>query len=213
LGYDKKDKINMLYIKYGTLILAFLLSTKALNAQATKILNHKNFFYLKTDFDFQDQQQYEKISIDSQIIVFRRFHANQFTIAEEYLHFKNDTFLYREYSNLDHQLTASGKVAPSICCSNIDTIYTFDTETYEEKMIVNKYWNWSKEGMWKIENADFYEYGNYKNNLKIGEWYVWDKRIKSAKYVYFDNFGIQLFEEPKDLTQTNNKERIIDLLR
>lgn len=199
----------MIYIQHGVLILGFMLSGEKLSAQTPEILNHKNFFDLKIDYDFQSQKQYEKISIDSQIIAFRRFHTNQFTIAEEYLHFKNDTFLFHEYSSLDHLLTSSGKVVPSICCSIIDTTYTFDPETYEEKTIINKYWNWSKEGMWKIENADLYEYGNYKKNLKVGEWYVWDKHIKYAKYVYFDNFGTQLFEEPQNLIQTNNKERLI----
>lgn len=199
----------MIYTKYGISILAFILFSKALNAQTSETSNCKNFFDLKTDYDFQSQKQYEKITIDSQIIAVRRFHADQFTIAEEYLHFKNDTFLYREYSSIDHQLTSSGKVVASICCSSVDTSYTFDPQTYEEKKLITKYWNWSKEGRWEIENTNVYEYGNYKNNLKVGEWYVWDKNIKSAKYVYFDNFGIQRLEEPQNLIQTNNKERVI----
>jgi hypothetical protein len=194
-------------MKYKILML-LLLIVKILNAQEIETLDNINFFNLKTDYDFEPQKQYEKIAVDGRIIAFRRFQDDQFAIAEEYIHLNKDTYLFREYAGLEHRLVSSGKVVPSICCGKTDTTYIFDSETYEEKIIINRYWDWSREGVWKIESPEAYEYGNYKNNLKVGEWHVWDKNTNSAKYVYFDDFGAQLFEEPQDLTKTNNKERI-----
>jgi hypothetical protein len=165
--------------------------TKKVNPK-TMFISNKNFFNLPEDYDFKSQKQYEKISVGNQIIAFRKFHDNQFTIAQEYIRYKNDTFLFNEYTQLDHQIT-SGLVVPISSYGHLK-------------------WDWSKEGAWEVRTADTYEHGNYKNNLKVGEWYIWNKKTESAKYIFFDNAGNQLGEEPCNLIETNNKERIINEL-
>lgn len=198
----------MKYLKAGILAFILALPLKSSNAQVQATTNYLNFFGLKNDFSFESQKQYEKILIDHEMVAIRKLNPDQFSIAAEYIRIKNDTFLYQEYSNPDHLLSASGKVVPSICCSSIDTVLTFDPETYEESTVINKYWDWSREGAWKFESVGSFEYGNYKNNQKVGEWYVWDKINYYATYVNFDSSGNKISEAPQNLLYTGDKGTI-----
>jgi|GEM_PF-6362990 len=150
------------------LLFLFILFENDLNGQTQKTMDYPNFFGLKRQFDADTLPDFEQIIIADKTIAFRHFFPHQKIVESEYLYLANDTFLFLKYLLPNHAIAAQGKVVASICCAFEDSVYTFNPETYEEQRTLERYLDWSKEGAWRYDNAQFYEYGNYKNNVKIG---------------------------------------------
>ena len=189
-------------------ILGQLLLTISLNGQTTRFLERNAFFGLKDDELLSDQKTYEKITVDSHIITFRRFHPHTFAIAEEYIRYQKDTFLYRAYADTAHHVIAEGLVIYSNDYTITDTVVSFDPETYEEVFTITRYRNPLRSGFWRLETPDVYESGHYQNNVKTGEWFVREKQGFLGKYVYFGDDGRVVSEEPENVVATNDVEKI-----
>lgn len=190
----------------------FLL-TISLNGQNTRFLERNSFFGLKDDEHLSNQKTYEKIAVDTQIIAFRRFHPHTFAIAEEYIRYQKDTFLYRAYADTAHHVIAEGLVIYSNDYTITDTVVSFDPETYEEVFTITRYRNPLRSGFWRLETPDVYESGHYQNNVKTGEWFVREKQGFLGKYVYFGDDGRVISEEPENVVATNDIEKIKQALK
>jgi hypothetical protein len=180
----------------------------SLHGQISKAMDYPNFFGLKRQFDPDTLLDFEQIKLADRTIAFRHFFPNQKIVESEYLNVAEDTFLLIKYLLPHHAISAQGKVIPSICCAFKDSVYTFNPETYEEQLTLERYLDWSKEGAWKYDNTQFHEYGYYKNNVKIGEWYHWDKNTQRGSYHTFDTLGNLLNETPQNKLDTYNKDTI-----
>ncbi len=157
-------------------IMVQLLLTTVLNGQNTSYGERKIFFGVKEDEDLSDQKIYEKVAVGDQIIAFRKLNPPSFTIAEEYIQYQKDTFLYRAYADTAHHVLAEGLVIFTHEDVLNDTVVIFDPETYEEVFTVTRYRHPWRSGFWRIETSDVFESGHYKNNVKTGEWFVREKQ-------------------------------------
>jgi hypothetical protein len=150
-------------------------------------------------------KQYEHIFYDKKTMVCRKYFTNSRIVSEEYVLVAKDTFLFSKYDSLFQNIMERGKVVP-IYREAVDTFITYNPDTYEEQITVmtyNKCSKWSKTGFWtEAKNDNFYE-GFYKNDVRIGKWFIAIPPY-NKKHLYYDDNGKLLYEEPFNLVGTNN---------
>lgn len=196
------------------IIFLFLLNTFFCKAQIdtlpTIVNEKKNFFGLRESAILDTLKNFERIYLEDKIMVFRHFFPNTKVVFEEYFYVEKDTFFYVKYYDVEHKIVEKGKLFPKKCCAFIDTLDTFNPETYEEQRIIEKYLLWSKEGYW-LENKT--DYGNYSENHRIGEWFVFDEKTKNANYFHYDNKGNFQNIEPYNIIEAKSKEKTLERLQ
>jgi hypothetical protein len=155
--------------------------------------------------DSYNNKQYEHIFYDKKTMVCRKYFTNSRIVSEEYVLVAKDTFLFSKYDSLSQNIMERGKVVP-IYREAVDTFVVYNPDSYEEQITVityDKCSKWSKTGFWtEAKNDNFYE-GFYKNDVRIGKWFIAIPPY-NKKHLYYDDNGKLLYEEPFNLVGTNN---------
>lgn len=191
----------------------FLFLQNSTFAQDEDIMSncHFDFFGLRSrglgvyspnpDAYYKDHQSVE---LDDKIISIRKFFHNQKIVSEEFNYVDTNTYLFVKYDSINHEVLMRGKLQATSQIERADTFITFTSDTYEENRTFHNYYKWSKEGRWH----ELYGSGEYKNNIKIGEWLIFSTKNVEAKYVQYDENGKFLSEEPYNMLNTNNLGRV-----
>jgi hypothetical protein len=167
-----------------------------------------------SDIDFWNgEERIDSLSADFETtgeLLNKRFFRNTKIVAKEYLTVAKDSFLFVQYDKNTHDVLQSGHLVPMSCCSRNDTIVTYDPDTYEEKIKIMPYLKLGKEGMWFEVNDSITERGVYKNNKRIGEWWVWRNKAPFGfrQYIYYNINGEILYTEPGNIAETKDSTQI-----
>lgn len=112
--------------------------------------------------------------LDNRLISVRKYYPNNL-VAEEYLRVNDTTWLYQQYDSLEpSRLLCRGLYVADPEYQAMDTILTFDPETYEESIQLRYSRYAFKTGPWTEQDRNGYVWtGIYEDDLREG---LWQKR-------------------------------------
>lgn len=172
------------------LLLFYLFCIRALPAQENITRDTVPFDFWGTTFWPSDRSVDQIRHPDDQsLLAVRRYYPNG-SVAEEYLRISDTLWLYQQFDSLEHShMLARGLFEADPEFQPLDTVATFDPETYEERIQL-RYSRYSfKTGAWLEQDRNGYIWtGTYEDGLREG---LWEKRdaydfTELRGYRYFD---------------------------
>jgi len=165
---------------------------------------------------FPNYNPVEKLDTTQKIIDVIRFNGQ---LVHMKLEFEEDTteyfkvtdslFFFRQISNKNPHNEGYYKFSNQINWN--DTILIFDPETYEEKMIINSYFETQQYGEWKeTSNDSVFWTGRYNEGLKVGRWFKSIDKINFPKYGEFENGELVTLYNPEEKDFRNNLNWILN---
>lgn len=112
--------------------------------------------------------------LENQLIAVRKYYPNSL-VSEEYLRVNDTAWLYQQYDSLEPaRLLCRGVYVSDPEYEVMDTIITFDPETYEESIQLRYSRYAFKSGPWTEQDRNGYVWtGTYEDDLREG---LWQKR-------------------------------------
>lgn len=134
--------------------------------------------------------------------IIRRYHGERRAVREEFVRLDNRNWLYNTYDSAGAWRRRTGRMTIDTLHPQIDSILTFDPETYDEATRVDTTWRLLAEGIWEeTDTAGFFWSGPYAAGKRQGRWNRWrslTRDIQDRRSVDYEN-GVALLETQHNL--------------
>jgi hypothetical protein len=174
---------------------------------AQTVREYVDFFSWNEDIEETNHVRY---IYGGDLVIIRHFtKGNNWEIIQT----TDSTFSYFQYDSTLINSWINGSLITNKDFFTIDTFITFHLETFDSIPVYRKRLQLIKHGYWKEKKDSLFYVGNYENNVRVGEWYIYNFNDDGdyRKWIYEDGKIISKHQRNimKTLPKDSIKQRLI----